>query len=44
MAELPEDVPLDVDVVLGKVNALLHVVGLGHGVDVNQVDLNTMQN
>jgi hypothetical protein len=39
LADVPEDVPLDIDVVLGEVNALLHVIGLGHRVDVNQVDL-----
>ncbi len=41
MGRLPEDVPLHVDVVLSEVNALLHVVGLWHGVDVDQVNLNT---
>jgi hypothetical protein len=39
LADVPEDVPLNVDVVLGEVNALLHVVRLWHRVDVNQVDL-----
>jgi hypothetical protein len=39
LADVPEDVPLNVDVVLGEVNALLHVIRLGHRVDVNQVDL-----
>jgi hypothetical protein len=40
LADVPEDVPLDVDVVLGEVNALLHVIRLWHRVDVNQIDLN----
>ena len=39
----PENVPLDVDVVLGQVDADLHVVRAallrGVGVDVQQVDL-----
>ncbi len=39
-ADVPENVPLDIDVVLGEVNALLHVIRLGHRVDVDQVDLN----
>ena len=41
LADMPEDVPLDVDVVLGEVDALLHVVRLGHSVDMNQVNLNS---
>ena len=43
----PQDVPLHVDVVLGQVDPLLHVVlrvcGAVVGVNVDQVDLVTLQ-
>ena len=39
LPDLPENVPLDVDVVLCEVDTLFNVLAVWHRMDVNQVDL-----